>query len=533
MAEPLTSSDLLRERMGFGVSPLASPETRRSYAAAGLSPLGTQDRERIAAGAGISPMAGPIETDAWKMTQYMTGQREQAPVSYGGIGERPRGESRRAIRMQDEWDKQRERQLKEQQAIRSMEAMDFEQNLKLRNQELQEEQVGWRREAEWSRQNVEHRTNQHVTGFLRGIRGGYDEMGNTIPELDPESPDYEVRRKELLRNYPLAAKHPEIEPILGAMDEIYQTRQAAEEDRIKEDRQEQKVSETFRIQQEATAAKLGINTDEFIDPETGDVNRVGLMRRIGEAQREELDSKEERVKQAKLDEETKREAGQLTKDMRDIRDDIELKTMQASRMKGSVKEAAIIEIDALNDRYERRSNEFDKLTLPKLTKEDKESYDELPEGAEFFLDGRKVRKPKSQQADSASPSAAPQPTPEPEDVTPQESPAPAPPRPAPTPETVAPEAMLQDMNQEQQLSAELDSLYKQGYKFSPDKAKREQYANLSQQLKATRKSKNKEKYSTISEIRKRMNEIGPFNSDPKLRDEYSRLKEEREVLLGA
>lgn len=116
MAEPLTSSDIQRELMGFGVSPLAAPETRRAYAAAGLSPLGTQERERFESGAGISPTASPAEREAWKMAEFQAGRREQAPIEYGGIGDRPTGTSRRAIRMQAEWDKQREAQMQMEQA---------------------------------------------------------------------------------------------------------------------------------------------------------------------------------------------------------------------------------------------------------------------------------------------------------------------------------------------------------------------------------------------------------------------------------
>lgn len=124
MAEPLTSSDILRERMGFGVSPLASQETRRAYAAAGLSPLGTQERERFARGGALSPMATQQEQEAWKQAEFMAGSREQAPISYGGIGDRPVGTSRRAIRMQAEWDKQQQEQLQNQ---RLMQQMDMEQ----------------------------------------------------------------------------------------------------------------------------------------------------------------------------------------------------------------------------------------------------------------------------------------------------------------------------------------------------------------------------------------------------------------------
>ena len=137
MAEPLTSSDIIRERMGFGVSPLASGETRRAYAEAGLSPLGTQARQRFEEGRGISPMASAQEKEAWKMAEFMGGQREQAPISYGGIGDRPVGASRRDIRMQAEWDKRQTEQLQMQRMMQQME--DDQKRLEL--QSIQEERM--------------------------------------------------------------------------------------------------------------------------------------------------------------------------------------------------------------------------------------------------------------------------------------------------------------------------------------------------------------------------------------------------------
>jgi len=122
MAQPLTSSDIIRERMGFGVSDLASQETRKAYASAGLSPLGTQERQRFAAGTGMSPMESATGVEAWKMAEFMAGQRGQAPVEYGGIGERPTGTSRRAIRMQQAWDEAQKQQLEQQRLTQQMDA---------------------------------------------------------------------------------------------------------------------------------------------------------------------------------------------------------------------------------------------------------------------------------------------------------------------------------------------------------------------------------------------------------------------------
>ena len=234
MADPLTSSDIQRERMGLGVSPLASTETRRSYAAAGLSPLGTQDRERFAAGAGISPMAGKKEKEAWIASEVMTGQRDpmELPKDYGGLGDRPEATTRRGIRMQEEWDERYEIMVTQQEAARQAAKEQREIEDSLRDRQLQEEDLELKRETRRTAQDIKHRTNQHVSGFLAGLNGGgVDSAGNIIPPLDPELPDYPKRRSQLIRDFPLATKNEEVSPIIAAMDDIYNTRAAAEKDR--------------------------------------------------------------------------------------------------------------------------------------------------------------------------------------------------------------------------------------------------------------------------------------------------------------
>lgn len=132
MAEPLTSSDIIREQMGFG--PSSSDEKRRA-AGAGISPLGTMERIRFEEGRGLSPMARKSEKEAYMASEVMAGRRDpmELPKSYGGLGERPEATTRRGFRMQQEWDKQYEMMRKEEEAAR-------EQNRFLMGYELQRQQ---------------------------------------------------------------------------------------------------------------------------------------------------------------------------------------------------------------------------------------------------------------------------------------------------------------------------------------------------------------------------------------------------------
>jgi hypothetical protein len=221
MADPLTSTDIIRERMGFGVSPLASQDTLRSYAAAGLPPLSAQDRERFKTGAGISPMAGPSEKDAWKMAEYMSGQREQAPVSYGGIGDRPVGTSRRQIRMQDEWDKRRAAEIEEQRALQSMEMDQRRFALSERNQVLQERQEARLQAAEAKAQEEILKVSEQADLALNEVLGGFDPAGSPVLGLDPDAPDYMQRRNDIIKRYPKALKDDAFKTTIDTTDKSY------------------------------------------------------------------------------------------------------------------------------------------------------------------------------------------------------------------------------------------------------------------------------------------------------------------------
>lgn len=150
MARPLTSTDIIRERMGFGVSELAAPETRRAYAEAGLSPLGTKDRERLEEGRGISPMAGTQQREAFEQAEFMAGLRKEAPVSYGGLGERPEATTRRGFRRQQEWDARYKMMMEQEEASRQAEVAAREER-RLSLAEQAEQRLQWAQDTKEQR----------------------------------------------------------------------------------------------------------------------------------------------------------------------------------------------------------------------------------------------------------------------------------------------------------------------------------------------------------------------------------------------
>ena len=116
--------------------------------------------------------------------------------------------ARRKIRMQEDWDKRYEMMIDQQEAARQAAKEQREIEDSLRDRQLQEEDLELKRETRRTAQDIKHRTNQHVSGFLAGLNGGgVDSAGNIIPPLDPELPDYPKRRSQLIRDFPLATKN--------------------------------------------------------------------------------------------------------------------------------------------------------------------------------------------------------------------------------------------------------------------------------------------------------------------------------------
>lgn len=277
MAEPLTSSDILRERMGFGVSALASPETRRAYAAAGLSPLGTQEREKFERGGALSPMAGTAEKEAWKMAEYMTGRRQEMPVEYGGLGERPSGTSRRAIRMQAEWDKQQESLIQQQRAAQQMDIEQRRFDLSERNQTLQERQEARLQAAEAKRQEEELKVGEQADLALNEILGGFDPSGNPIAGLDPDAPDYMQRRNDIIKRYPKALKDDAFKTAIATTDKSYfDTENFNQQLQIQEKTEERMLGKEQRMeerQREARKEEQGEQKESIIVSQEREIQR--------------------------------------------------------------------------------------------------------------------------------------------------------------------------------------------------------------------------------------------------------------------
>ena len=272
MADPLTSSDIQREIMGFGVSPLASQETRRSYAAAGLSPLGTQDRERSERGGGISPMAGRAEKDAWKMAEYQAGDREQAPISYGGMGERPEGSTRRAIRMQKEWDKRSQEMAEAQRAETEM-ALRLE--AEARQKRAEEIEINKSAIAE-ARESSKQEQSRSILGAFIGSTRPDGTKTSPIDINDPEAPE---RIQRTIYMNPIGMEDQATKEIaMKLLDDSL----AARERNAKEEESRVKDESTAKVGIAKELGAYGMSVADFAD-DKGNIDFVKANEAIGNA----------------------------------------------------------------------------------------------------------------------------------------------------------------------------------------------------------------------------------------------------------
>jgi hypothetical protein len=287
MAEPLTSSDIWRIEAGWGTSPMASPEERRRFAAAGEIPLPSESVARLAEGRGISPMAGAAEKEAWKMGEYMTGRREQAPVEYGGIGDRPTGTSRRSIRMQAEYDEAQKQALEQQRIMQQME-----------ESEARMEDTGLEREAKELEKARQAKVRDEAKFIFQSIRGGVetgtDEAGNpTFSEPINPSDESSFDR---ITNLMGSEYGMENAAARQAVMRLYEDVLRAQESRATQAERGAQEQQSWLIGQQEEAATLGIDATKFFttDPQTGAISKVdqlGLSKAIGEAKRKDLENK--------------------------------------------------------------------------------------------------------------------------------------------------------------------------------------------------------------------------------------------------
>jgi hypothetical protein len=171
---------------------------------------------RMAEGRGISPMASKEEKEAWVAAEAMAGRRSpmELPESYGGMGERPEATTRRGLRMQQEWDKQREMMIQEQEAIRQAEReskqlqiQEEQLRLQQRDQLIQEETYRSELNKKEAAQELEGQLQVQSNQIFNWLNGKLvDVNGKPIPKPDIKSRDFQAQLYDIAARNPLGAE---------------------------------------------------------------------------------------------------------------------------------------------------------------------------------------------------------------------------------------------------------------------------------------------------------------------------------------
>jgi hypothetical protein len=455
------------------------------------------------------------------------------PEAWGG---RPTGTTRRAIRMQKAWDDQRKIMMAEREEARRQYEFGRSSEILARKQAMDE--------SRYDREMEEYSAKQKLDAQKEFERQAFT---SALNKLDPSSDDFNNQLVETYRLYPLAAIVPEVK----AMVEEYKLANSVYRDSRKEQQQERKINEAFRVQQEATASELGIDTSEFVNPETGAVDQISLMKRIGEARREKTEESEKRSESESLDREKRDAAKPLIREIRDINDELEAAELTAQTSKGKVQQEALNSVKLLESKLSRREGEL--LTIIGTSEEGPQR----PEISKEAVDAARkaIREnPDSPQAQAArqiieayEASQAVRPTGE-------EGGGEAIPEPqtTPTPTSTAPSEQPPFLTQEQQesipqtrrefatgemaetldsmdkIKAEADRLYK--IRFT-SKENMEKYEALQAQLSEKRKEDSKLRAARRKEIREEMKKLGPYGSGEN-RKKYVALERELRLISG-
>lgn len=200
-------------------------------------------------------VAGPVELAAGlqsRIGQPLTSSTIVSPDLPEEWGGRPTGSSRRAIRMQAEYDKRREDAIKERATLQAMDIQQKQFEMGLRDQKMQEDGFYYERGLKEAEQKLQAQTRSEATAIIGGLN-----------QLDPRSPDYQKNVAVLFGSNPLGAADPNVQKVASqysAANDFYVNSLATQSEQQKKDAEEQAQIaadiETYGISEEEKAKML-------------------------------------------------------------------------------------------------------------------------------------------------------------------------------------------------------------------------------------------------------------------------------------
>jgi hypothetical protein len=229
----------------------------------------------------------------------------ELPEEWGG---RPQGQSRRAIRMQAEWDKQRSQQLEEMRVTQQMQMEQRRINIQERDQFIQESEYGRKLKEYEAAQDIQGQAEIESNNILDWLSGrAVDEQGNPIPKPDPKTPEFQTEFLRRLSENPLGAELNKgiVDQYMGANKTYLDAQQTKQEKEAQRATQETQA----RVGLARDLASVGKSISQFTK-EDGSIDFESANVALGEAMKA---GEEEKIVRAETREEKRNINSQISK----------------------------------------------------------------------------------------------------------------------------------------------------------------------------------------------------------------------------
>lgn len=247
-------------------------------------------------------MGGGLRGGAFNIADMREGFRntggitpEDLPEQWGG---RPTGTSRRAIRMQKEWDDRRNRQIQEYNIQREAYESDRSFGLQMRDQAIQEADFQMKQEERVADQKIEYERKTQAANISR--------MVNTI---DPKSPTYQDEVARIVAENPMGATDESVAKVLQRYDAVNEIYRNAEKSKVSTSKEADDAI--------AKAIEAGVPQKDIESARTRNGFDIGMLNQITaaakyKASEEDIgfkrSEKEDRLRQAAVDAEARAES---------------------------------------------------------------------------------------------------------------------------------------------------------------------------------------------------------------------------------
>lgn len=292
-------------------------------------------------------LASPEERRAYTAQQVRGGELPSymLPEQYGGM---PVGSTRRAIRARSQWaDQQAQIEAYNQEMVAQQKALDdaykaqFDQRETLRESARQDIELKLKMQEYEDKSDREDRIKKDALSLMTSLRGATLPNGQQLLPINPEDPEAISRLEDVATMNPYAFESPAAKAVWERRynDALGFAKQNSENTQKQIDQQR-----TWLVGQQEEAASVGVDTTKFfttkVDPQTNEtivtgVDQLGLSKAIGEAKRNDLETKKKEVAAAKIDEDSRSQARSVLDDISKIDSEIRKANFNAQKEKNS------------------------------------------------------------------------------------------------------------------------------------------------------------------------------------------------------